>query len=63
MSPRQFSNLARKREKQVSRERDCARLREGMICAEHLARKNGLFSSLDRSQAKIVRRRVVLAFA
>jgi hypothetical protein len=63
MSPRQFSNLARKREKQASRERDCARLREGMISAEQLARKNGLFSALDRSQAKIVRRRVVLALA
>jgi hypothetical protein len=52
-----FSVAARKREKQEARERDERLIASGQRSPQQVARRNGLFSALDPSRARIVRRR------
>jgi hypothetical protein len=52
-----FSVAARKREKKKARERDERLIASGQVSAQQVARRNGLFSALDPSKARIVRRR------
>ena len=52
-----FSLAARKREKQEARERDERLIASGQRSPQQVARRNGLFSALDPSKARIVRRR------
>lgn len=53
-----FSEAARRREKPEARDRDERLIASGEVNAEEIARRNGLFSTLDFSRARIVRRRV-----
>lgn len=53
---RLYNPHERMREKQLRREQDDRDLAAGLISKEELSRRNGLFSSLDLSGAKIVRR-------
>jgi hypothetical protein len=53
-----FNPEARRREKQKARERDERLIAEGKVSVEQVAKRNGLFSALDPSKARIVRRRV-----
>lgn len=52
-----FSSAARKREKQEARKRDERRIADGHVSPQQVARRNGLFSALDPSKARIVQRR------
>ena len=52
-----FSSAARKREKQEARERDERLIASGQVSPQQVAKRNGLFSALDPSKARIVRRR------
>ena len=52
-----FSSAARKREKQAARERDERLIASGQVSPQQVAKRNGLFSALDPSKARIVRRR------
>jgi len=52
-----FSVAARKREKQESRERDEHLIASGQMSQQQVAKRNGLFSALDPSRARIIRRR------
>jgi hypothetical protein len=58
-----FSVAARVREKQESRERDEYLLACGHISIQQLANRNGFFSALDPSKARIVRRRAEVRVA
>lgn len=49
----EFDPIALRREKQMARERDDRDLREGRVSAEELQRRNGFFSGLDFSRARI----------
>ena len=52
-----FSVEARRREKQEARNRDEYLIASGQTDPHHLAQRNGLFSALHPSQARIVQRR------
>ena len=52
-----FSVAARKREKKEARARDERLVASGQVSAQQVAKRNGLFSALDPSKARIVRRR------
>jgi hypothetical protein len=52
-----FSVAKRKREKKEARERDEGLIASGQVSAQQVAKRNGLFSALDPSKARIVRRR------
>jgi hypothetical protein len=52
-----FSMAARRREKQEARERDERLVASGQESAQQVASRNGLFSALDPSRARIIRRR------
>jgi hypothetical protein len=52
-----FSVAARKREKKEARARDERLIASGQASAQQVAKRNGLFSALDPSKARIVRRR------
>jgi hypothetical protein len=52
-----FSVEDRVREKQEARDRDERLLACGQISVQQLAMRNGFFSALDPSNARIVRRR------
>ena len=52
-----FSPAERQREKQVSRERDAARLQSGQISRGDLRLENGFFNSLAVGEARIINRR------
>lgn len=54
---RNFSVEDRMREKQEARDRDERLLACGQLSAQQLASRNGFFSSLDPSNARIARRR------
>ena len=58
-----FSSAARRREKQEARERDERRIAGGQLSPQELAKRNGLFSALDPSKARIVRRRAPVRVA
>lgn len=47
----------RRLEKELSRREDLARLERGEISQADLAQRNGLFSALDPSKAKVIARR------
>jgi hypothetical protein len=47
----------RSREKQISRQNDEARLARGEVSAAQLSERNGFFSVLDRSKARLLVRR------
>ncbi len=49
--------MARRAEKQASRDADIARREAGVISAQQLQDENGFFNKLDFSKAKIVNRR------
>ena len=49
-----FNPKQRALEKQKSRDQDDADLKSGKISQEELSKRNGFFSSLDWSNAKIV---------
>jgi hypothetical protein len=53
-----FSFESRRREKEISRARDEVRLERGEVDPSDMRDQNGFFSSLDRSQARLVARRV-----
>ena len=64
MVPRgHFSVADRMREKQEARDRDERLLACDQISAQQLAMRNGLFSALDPSKARIVRRRAEVRVA
>jgi hypothetical protein len=51
-------NVAERREaKRISRENDVSRLNDGSVNIVDLQNRNGFFSSLDRSKARITVRR------
>ena len=50
-----FNVAERRREKQEARDRDERLLASGEVTAEELNKRNGFFSALDFSQARIVR--------
>jgi hypothetical protein len=52
-----FSVAARRREKQEARERDERLIVNGQMSAQEVATRNSLFSALDPSKARILRRR------
>jgi hypothetical protein len=52
-----FNVEARRREKQEARDRDERLMASGQIDAQEIARRNGLFSGLDSSQARLIQRR------
>ena len=52
-----FNVAARQREKEESRARDERNIDAGLISAEQLSRRNGFFSALDPSRARIVQYR------
>lgn len=54
---RSYSVAERREAKSASRERDAERLRSGKISASELNERNGFFSVLDHSRARIVVRR------
>ena len=49
----EYDPIARRREKQLARERDDRDLREGRVSAEELRMRNGLFSGFDFSRARV----------
>jgi hypothetical protein len=52
-----FSVAARRREKQEALERDERLIASSQVSAQQIASRNGLFSALDPSRARIIRRR------
>ena len=53
-----YYNVAdRRREKQEARDRDEHLIASGQVDALEIAQRNGLFSALDPSQARIIRHR------
>ena len=53
-----FNVEERRAEKQRSRDEDAARLSRGEVSAAELNAENGFFSVLDRSQVRLIARRV-----
>ncbi|WP_139333845.1 hypothetical protein [Bosea sp. TND4EK4] len=51
---RSYGVAERREAKRISRERDVMRLRNGEISASELNERNGFFSALDRSKARVV---------
>ncbi len=51
---RSYSVAERREAKRASRERDAERLRNGEISASELNERNGFFSALDRSKARVI---------
>ena len=49
-----YSVAERREAKRASRERDAERLRNGKISASELNERNGFFSALDRSKARVI---------
>jgi len=58
-----FSVAARRREKQQARDRDERLVAAGQADPQQISRRNGLFSALQPSQARLVRRRVEVRMA
>jgi hypothetical protein len=58
-----FSVAARNREKQEARERDERLIASGQLSPQQVAKQDGLFSALDPSKARIVRRRAEMRIA
>jgi hypothetical protein len=58
-----FSVAARKREKQEARDRDERLMASGQLSPQQVSRRNGFFSALDRSMARIVQRRAAIRVA
>lgn len=54
-----YSPAQRRLEKQLDREQDDRELREGVVSRADLARRNGVFASLDLSHASVRRRRLL----
>jgi len=52
-----YSVAQRRREKQISRDEDCARLSLGQISPDALRYENGIFSDLNVSGGRLVNRR------
>jgi hypothetical protein len=52
-----YAPSVRAQQKQIAREKDDMRLRNGDVSREALRREVGFFSALDLSRSKIVRRR------
>jgi hypothetical protein len=52
-----FNVMDRRREKQEARDRDEQLIASGQADPQQIAQRNGLFSALDPSQARIVQRR------
>lgn len=50
----------RRKEKEKSRQDDCARLADGSVSKEELSRENGLFSSLPIRRVRIIDRRLFI---
>lgn len=63
MSELSFGIANRQREKEQSRLSDEARLESGQQSAQEVAERNGFFSPLDPSRAKISKRRIWLQLA
>jgi hypothetical protein len=60
-----FNVLERRREKERARQADLARIEQGLDTPAEVRDRNGLFSALDPSRARVVlgrRRRIVLDF-
>ena len=53
----QFSASERRREKELSRQQDELRIARGEASPEQIRDRNGLFSALDHSQARLIVRR------
>jgi hypothetical protein len=53
-----FDVSDRRREKEEARPRDERLIAEGVCSSDFIARRNGFFSALDPSKAKIIQRRV-----
>lgn len=51
-----YDPIERQREKQLSREQDDLDLLSGAVSREELGKRNGFFSSLDLSKARVGRR-------
>lgn len=51
-----FNVEARRREKQEARDRDELLIASGQADGHEIGRQNGLFSSLDRAQVRLVER-------
>ncbi len=58
-----FSVAARRREKQEARERDERLIASGQVAPQQIALRNGLFSALSPSQARLVQRRAEICVA
>ncbi len=52
-----FSVAARRREKEKSRQEDLARIAEGLVTPAQVRDRNGPFSALDPSRARVLGRR------
>ena len=58
-----FNAAARQREKQEARDRDERLIASGKISPQQIAQRNGLFSALNPSQARLVQRRAEIRVA
>ena len=58
-----FNVMDRRREKQESRDRDERLIASGQADPQEIAQRNGLFSPLDPSQARLVQRRAEVRVA
>jgi hypothetical protein len=58
-----FDALARQREKQEARDRDEHLIVRGQVDSRQIAERNGFFSALDPSRARLVRRRAEVRIA
>lgn len=52
-----FSVSKRRQEKELSRQADLSRLDQGLVAPADLRDRNGFFSALDPSRARVVGRR------
>lgn len=55
---RYFNVEDRRREKQAARDRDLRLIASGEVAPELISRRNGLFSSLDHAQVRLIERQV-----
>jgi hypothetical protein len=58
-----FDAVARQREKQEARDRDERFIACGQVDSRQIAERNGFFSALDPSRARLVQRRVEVRVA
>jgi hypothetical protein len=58
-----FNASARQREKQEARDRDERLIARGQVASQQIAQRNGLFSALHPSQARLVQRRAEVRIA